>query len=493
MDPKAASASRDSRVGSRPAPSVLLSLAVVIALAAILIIGTLVLNMPIELSMLFALVFMAILLRTRGFTFRRVQDAANEAIQNIIELVFILFSVGMLISSWAQSGTIPFIIRYGLELLHPSWFFLAAVLLCSITSLVTGTSWGTMGSVGVALMVVGQGLGLPAPIIAGAVISGAYFGDKLSILSDSTNLAAAITRTPILTHISYMFITTGPAYLLTLVTFGVLGLTLPREELPAGTIEETIAGLERGFSLGWYTQIPLVVLIGLLLLRVPPYIAIFGGALAGAAISLLWQEASVTGVVDTLYSGFESTTGQAGIDDLVSGGGLLSMAGLAMLFIFAVGVSGLLDQGGFVQSLLNVFMQWANSKRKLMVLTSPLMLIALALGASLAFAAVMAGTLLGPAYRKQGLRSENLSRTIEDSGTVYDAFYPWSGGGVFAAGALGVATVSYMPFMFFAFFSTIVSIVVALTQYKVRTLGPEEDHDNAEVTPAQQEEMELRS
>src|SRR5699024_198471 len=438
-------------------PTVQLSTGVVSVMAGILIVGTVLLDAPLELSMFVAMVVLMFIVYARGFSFAEVQEAAFDAIRNIIELVFILFSVGMLISTWAQSGTIPIIIRYGLELIEPSWFYIAAILLCSATSLVTGTSWGTIGSVGIALMAVGEGLGMPAPVTAGAIISGSYFGDKLSILSDSTNLAAAITRTPILKHIKYMLITTTPAYLMTLITFGLIGVLVPHGDTTGRTIQTTIDGLESAYSLTWATLIPVVLLIILLLFRLPPFIAIFGGAVTAGLVAICQQGASLTDVVDSLHSGFVAETGQTNIDELVSGGGLISMAGLAMLFIFAVGASGLLNRGGFVETLVNVFMRWANTRRRLMVLISPIMLVALGLGASLAFAAVMVGTLFSPAYKRLGLKSENLSRTIEDSGTVYDAFFPWGGGGIFAAGVLGVATLDYMPFMFFAFFSTIFS------------------------------------
>lgn len=442
---------------------------VVFIVAVILVVGTLLLGMPIELAMLFALVALLLIVYTRGFSFTQAQDAAFDAIRSILELVFILFSVGMLISTWAMAGTIPLIIVVGLDLITPSLFYVTAILLCSAASLVTGTSWGTMGSVGVALMAVGHGLGMPAALTAGAVVCGAYFGDKLSMLSDSTNLAAAITGTPLLTHIKYMLYTTTPAYVLTLLIYGIIGFAVPHADTGPGTTDAIVAGLQENFDLGWYVLLPVVVTVAMLVLRLPPTLAIIFGAVSAGIIALFFQDASTDDVITALYSGYLVDTGDADIDGLVSGGGLLSMAGLAMLFIFAVGVSGLLNAGGFVNALLNVFMRWATSRRKLMVLTSPIMLIALALGASFSFAAVMVGTVFTPAYKRLGLKSENLSRTIEDSGTVYDAFYPWSGGGVFAAGVLGVSTLSYMPFMFFAFLSTVFSIIVALTQFRVRT------------------------
>jgi len=333
-----------------------------------------------------------------------------------------------------------------------------------------------MGSVGVALMAVGSGLGMPPAVTAGAVISGAYFGDKLSLLSDSTNLMAALTKTPIMEHIRYMMITTAPAYVFTLIVFGSIGWFWPHEASSTDNITSIIDGLDGAFTLNWTVFIPAAVLLVMLFFRLPPYVAIFGGVLSGAAIAIAVQGASVNDVVTVMSSGFVLTTGIEGIDSLVSGGGMLSMAGLAMLFLFAVGTSGLLQSGGFVDSLLEAFLRQANTRCKLMVMTSPLMITTVGLGAALSFAAVLLGALLTPAYKQMGLQTKNLSRTMEDSGTTYDAFWPWGGGGVFAAGALGVATLDYMPFMFFAFFSTGFGILVALTQFKVATI-PEEDQD----------------
>lgn len=467
----------DSSRHSRTRPSIPLALGVIAMVAAILLVGTVTVEAPIELSMFVAMIALMVVLAVRGFSFTDIQSAAYDSMRTVLELVIILITVGMLIGSWAQSGTIPLIISFGLEAINPSVFYITAIILCSITSLITGTSWGTMGSVGVALMAVGTGLGMPMALTAGAVICGSYFGDKLSMLSDSTNLAAAITRTYLLTHIKYMLITTVPAYLMTLLVFGVIGFAMPRNSNSTDTIEQILTGLDENFNMGWYSLIPAVVTVGMLLFRLPPYVAIFGGVVAAAFVSLTAQGATTAEVIAAIHSGFTPDTGIAGIDALVSGGGALSMSGLVMLFLFAVGCSGLLNKGGFVTVLIEQFLSWANSPRKLMTLTSPIMIFSVGLGASFSFAAVMIGTLLSPAYKKMGLKSENLSRTIEDSGTTYDAFYPWSGGGIFAAGVLGVATVEYMPFMFFAFFSTFFGILVSLTQYKVRRIPPQETTD----------------
>lgn len=458
-----------------PPPTLQVSVGVIVTVAALIFVSTVIVGAPIELSMFIAMLFMMLVLLLRGFSVPKIQDFAFTAMKSVLELIIILITVGMLIGTWAQSGTIPYIITLGLDSIHPSFFYPIAILLCSVTSLATGTSWGTMGSVGVALMAVGSGLGMPPAITAGAVVSGAYFGDKLSLLSDSTNLMAALTKTPIMEHIKYMMITTGPAYICTLIVFGLIGWFQPHNNGSQDAVADIIQGLEGSFTLNWTVFIPAVVLLAMLFFRLPPYMAIFGGVLSGGIIAVAVQGATINEVVTVMSSGFELTTGVEGIDSLVSGGGMLSMAGLAMLFLFAVGTSGLLQSGGFVDSLLEAFLRQANTQRKLMVLTSPLMIITVGLGAALSFAAVLLGTLLSPAYKKMGLQSKNLSRTMEDSGTTYDAFWPWGGGGVFAAGALGVATLDYMPFMFFAFFSTAFGIIVALTQFKVATIPGQED------------------
>ncbi|MFL4475881.1 Na+/H+ antiporter NhaC family protein [Paeniglutamicibacter sp. MACA_103] len=463
-----------TRIGLRgKEPSILVSLGVIALLAVILLVGTAVMSMPIEMAMFFGMVILMMLMIATGFSYQEVQDSAFDSIRKVVELLFILLAVGMLISSWAMSGTIPTIIKIGLETIHPSWFFVTAMLLCSVTSLVTGTSWGTMGSVGVALMAVGNGLGIYAPLTAGAVISGAYFGDKLSVLSDSTNLSAAITGTPLMTHVRYMLHTTAPAYVLTMITFGVLGFMVPQTGNAGSAIGDIVKGLDTSYKLGYITLIPIVVTVGMLLFKLPPFVSIMGGAVAGAILAVAYQGMSLLDVTEGLYSGYVSDTGQEGIDKLVSGGGMMAMAGLVLLFMFAVGVSGLLYLGGYVHALLGVVLKWANTRRRIMVLASPTMIASIGLGASYSFGAVMVGTLFTPGFKKLGLKSQNLSRTLEDSGTVYDPFFPWSGGGVFAAGVLGVATLEYMPFMFFAYFSTLVALVVSLTQYKVAAFEPE--------------------
>lgn len=449
-------------------PATAYALVTVAVVAGILLVGTLTFEAPIELLMFFALVVLIPFVMRLGFSYRECENLAFNAIRRILELIFILFAVGALVSSWALSGTIPMIINFGLQSISPTWFLLTSLFLCSVTSLVTGTSWGTMGSVGVALMAVGASMGVHPGLAAGAILSGAYFGDKLSPLSDSTNLNAAVTETPLMTHIRYMLITTGPAYLVTAAVFAAVGLAQPSSGSSDAQITKITSTLQDSYQLGLPTVLPVVLTITLLFLRVPAFVSILSGAVAALVVAVLYQGATLTNALDVMHNGYTSDTGLPSVDDLVSGGGILGMAPLALLFVFAVGMSGLLSGSGMVEVLLRPLLKWAVTPRRLMLATSPTMLGGMAIGASFSFGAVMTATLLGPAYRDLGLRSENLSRTQEDSGTVFDAFFPWSGGGVFAAGTLGVATVEYMPFMIFAFACLLSSWIVSATQFRVR-------------------------
>lgn len=458
------------RKDAPPKPRVQLSVGVLFVVAAILLIGTIFFGAPIEIAMFIAFVVMMLILAVRGFSFEEIESAAYDSMRSVLVMILILLSVGMLISSWAEAGTIPLIIKLGVQAINPVWFYTTAILLCSATSLVTGTSWGTIGSVGVALMAIGNSLGLPPAVTAGAIISGAYFGDKMSLLSDTTNLSAAITKTPIMTHIKYMLITTTPAYILTLIAFQAIGFTYSSDGDRVDEINTIVNGLDASFDLSWYTLLPAVVTVSMLIFRLPPYVAIFGGVLGAMFISVTLQDNDMSDAIATIYTGFTLDSGLTEIDDLISGGGMLSMSGISFLFLFAVGVAGLLEKGGFTTSIIERLLKIANTRRKLMTMSSPLTIFAIGLGANFSFAAVMIGTLLTPAYKKMGLKSQNLSRTIEDSGTVYDPFFPWGAGGIFVAGTLGIATLDYMPFLFFAYFSTIFGLLVALTQFKVATL-----------------------
>ncbi|MQA11017.1 MAG: Na+/H+ antiporter NhaC [Pseudonocardiaceae bacterium] len=408
-----------------------------------------------------------------GYDFESTQLFAFNSIRSAFGLIMILIAVGTLIGSWAASGTIPALVNAGLKLISPNIFLPATLLLCMLASLATGTSWGTIGTIGIAMIGVGDGLGYPAAMTAGAIICGAYFGDKLSPFSDSTNLAPALVGTKLMTHIRHLTWTTVPAIVLTGAIFTVLGFAAPHAaDLTNDRAQLISSTLADNFHLGLPAFLPIIVVLVLLALRKPAFPSIFLGAAAGAVVAIVYQGESVANTLSVLYAGFTVDTGTQVVDELVSGGGIESMLSVVALFIFAIGMAGLLSGSGMLVSLIRPTLGWISTQRRLLVVSVLLVPALVALGGSFSFAAVMAGSLLLPLYQRFGLDPKNLSRIIEDSGTVTDPVFPWSSGGIFVAGVLGVSTLSYLPFLYFAYLSIAVSMLYAVTGWKIHRAKP---------------------
>lgn len=440
----------------------------VLMITAILLLGMLAFDADIQLLLFICMIALVPLVMRLGHDFEATQSFAFDAIRSALGLIMILIAVGALIGSWAASGTIPALVHAGLAIISPDWFLPTTLLLCMLASLATGTSWGTIGTIGVAMLGVGTGLGYPVALTAGAIISGAYFGDKLSPLSDSTNLSSAIVGTNLMTHIRHLMWTTMPAITATVVIFTVLGFTSSHgSEVGNDRAQEISATLAQHFDLGLPAFLPIVVVVVLLVLRKPALPSIFLGAVAGALIAVVYQQHPVSDTLSVMYSGFTLHSGLPVVDDLVTGGGIESMLGVVALFMFAIGMAGLLSGSGMLVALIRPTLSWVTTQRRLLVVSVLLIPVLLALGGSFSFSAVLGGALLLPLYKRFGLDRKNLSRILEDSGTVTDPVFPWSSGGVFVAGVLGVSTVSYLPFLFFAYLSILMSLVVAITGWKV--------------------------
>lgn len=459
---------RGSSGGAAREPGFLYSAFAVLLVVAILLTGSLAFDADIQLLLLLSLAALVPLVMRLGHTFDQAQEFAFSAIRSILGLIMILVAVGALIGAWAASGTIPALVHTGLAILSPNLFLPTTLLLCALASLATGTSWGTIGTVGVAMVGVGEGMGYPLAMTAGAIVCGAYFGDKMSPFSDSTNLNAALVGTDLMAHIRHLSWTTVPAFALTGVAFTVLGFTTSHGADDgtdrAGAISDVLAD---GFQLGLPAFLPMLVVVALLALRKPAWPSILVGALAGAVVAVAYQGAGVGDTLTVLYRGFTLDTGLPVVDDLVSGGGVVSMLEMVALFLFAIGMAGLLSGSGMLLSLIRPALHWITSARRLLVVSILLVPALVALGGSFSFAAVMAGSLLLPLYARFGLDPKNLSRVLEDSGTANDPVFPWSSGGVFVAGALGVSTLSYLPFYFFVYLSMAFSLLYALTGWRI--------------------------
>ncbi|MFS4436688.1 Na+/H+ antiporter NhaC [Paracoccaceae bacterium GXU_MW_L88] len=426
-------------------------------------------------------VFVASVIALRcGFTWQNIQNGMIRGIANSLQAIIILLVVGILIGVWIVAGVVPTLIYYGLDVMSPAIFLPAAVVICAIASLATGTSWGTTGTIGVAIMGIGEGLGFPLPLVAGAVLSGAYFGDKMSPLSDTTNLAPAMAGTDLFTHIRHMAYTTGVSIVLTLIIETVIGL---RYSAAGGDLERiaTIqAGLSENFVISPVLFLPVLVVLGVSYKKMPAIPGITLGVVAGVICAVALQGADYDMLVSVAFGGHVSETGVADVDSLLSRGGMESMMYTISLIIVAMMFGGVMERTNQLRVIADRVLAAAKSTGSLIVAT-----VLTGIGANIILceqymAIVMGARTYAQAYRERGIAPENLSRAVEDSATVTANLIPWNSGGAYQAATLGVATIAYAPFNFFCWISPIVSIIFGVTGLTITKIEPEAEADAVE-------------
>ena len=419
-----------------------------------------------------------------------VQKAIVAGISTAMVAILILLSVGGLIGTWLMAGTVPSLIYYGMQLLSPQWFYAAACLICAIAALATGSSWTVAGTLGVALIGVSMGLGLSPAIAAGAIIGGAYFGDKMSPLSDTTNLAPAVVETDIFTHIRHMAWTTGPSFTIALFLFAIVGLGTDTQA-DSETLQALIVTLDESFNISVFALIPLVVVLYMAYKKIPPLPTILFGALLGGVLAVILQPENVLRFADSpdlsrgvamtkgvwlaLSDGYVSTTGVAEVDDLLSRGGMSSMLVTIWLIITALTFGAVLEHTGMLQRLIDAALQRAKSTGSL-VTTVVLSCIGInVVAADQYIAIVLPGKMYRAEFARRKLDPKNLSRVIEDSGTLTSPLVPWNTCGAYMAATLGVATLAYLPFAFFNLINPVVSIIYGFTGFTIVKINEGDD------------------
>ncbi len=417
-----------------------------------------------------------------GFKWAVIQNGMVRGITNALPATIILIIVGILIGVWILAGVVPTLIYYGLTILSPSIFLPATLIICALTSLATGTSWGTTGTIGVALMGVGAGLGFPLPLVAGAVLSGAYFGDKMSPLSDTTNMAPALAGTDLFTHIKHMSYTTGVAFALTFVIDTVIGLQYGSGDGDLERINTVLALLDENFTINIAMILPPLVVMVVSYRKMPAIPGITLGVIAGVILAFGLQGADYASVSNAAFGGFEAATGNADVDSLLSRGGMSSMMYTISLVIVAMMFGGVMERTNQLKVIADKILAMAQSTGSLILST-----VLTCIGANMILcdqymSIVMGARTYAQAYRDRGLAPENLSRAVEDSGTVTANLVPWNSGGAYQAATLGVATIAYAPFAFFCWLSPIVTLVygyMGWTINKLETPEVTDESDNA--------------
>ena len=397
--------------------------------------------------------------------------------------ILILLFVGALAGTWLLSGIIPAMIYYGLQILHPSIFLPACIVICAIISLATGSSWTTSATVGIALIGIGRALGLPVGMVAGAVISGAYFGDKLSPLSDTTNLAPAMAKTDLFSHIRYMTFTTVPSILITLLVFFVLGFF----QQSNGTADTAtlLASIKERFDVNLSLFLVPASVIVLIVRKAPPLVALLIGTLLGGLFALLFQPQLVIEAAGAtqlnLTSGYQGVMNAITVDnavvtsnellnDLFQSGGMQGMLGTIWLIICAMVFGGIMDAIGALQRISTALLEKAQSTFELFASTAASCVTINLTASDQYLSIVLPGKMFEQAYKDKGLAPENLSRTLEDTGTVTSVLIPWNTCGAYQSGVLGVGVGEYFIYAIFNWISPIMTLIFAFFEIKIKRL-----------------------
>lgn len=436
----------------------------------VLIAGIMVVGASLQITMFIGLLLAIPFAMRIGYSYGEVESFAFDMIRNVLGVIMILLAVGALIGTWASSGTISTLTFIGLELISPQYFLVTALVLCSIVSMATGTSWGTLGSVGLALIGVASAFEIDLAIAAGAIVCGSVFGDKLSPFSDSTNMAAAVSNVDLMDHVKHMMWTTIPAFIMTAIIFTIIGFFQNVKSSVTGTLElETIKeGIGAQLQLGWITLLPMLVIFILLMLRKPAFPSIFLGAVAGLIITVLYQGFSLVEAIEFMATGFVSTTGIDIVDTLLSDGGVSSMLSTVALFIFTLGLGGILSGSGILHTVLQPVFSKLTSAKRLIPATLAVTFANCIIGASATFAYAVTGPSMSPLYNRLNLDRVNLSRTMEDAGAVSGVIIPWHITAVFGASVLGVSQFDFIPYLYLSYLSPLVAIAFALTGFSIK-------------------------
>jgi len=434
-------------------------------LIAVMAVGIIVFKTDPHVPMFIGVVAAAIMALIIGYQWSEIEKAMMDGIYRALQSIMILAIIGILIGVWIVSGVVPTMIYYGLKLLSPSIFLVAALLICSITSIATGTSWGTMGTMGLALMGIALGLGIPAPAAAGAIISGAYFGDKMSPLSDTTNLAPGMAGTDVFTHIKFMALPTFIVYGICLVFYGILSYVYAGQVTSAdlGIITNMSEGLKAAFTINPFLLLPPLIVIIAVSCKVPAIPGITLGIFAGAVLGMVFQgEGSNFGaILDCGMNGYVSSTGIESVDSLLSSGGLMNMMYSISLTILAMMFGGIMEHTKQLEVIVNRLLKHIKGPVSLVALTEATCVASNATMPEQYISIVIPGRMFAKAYENMGLHPKTLSNALEGAGTVTSALIPWNTCGAFIFTTLGVSTMAYAPYALFNYLMPISVIVLA--------------------------------
>ena len=481
--------------GRRPRPPSLLDALLPIVVLIVLIALTIAFfggdatNGPLQVALFLSAAFASLIAFKNGYSVAEVADAAVGGVSTAMGAIFILLAVGALIGTWNMAGTIPTVVHFGIGLLSPTLFYFAAAAICALVGMVTGSSWTTAGTLGVAFIGMAQVLGLSEAVAAGAIISGAYFGDKMTPLSETTILVPSLVGgVTVNQHIRNMYWTAGPALLISLVIFLILGVTA--DPSGATSTEAAQRALEGAFNISFLNLLPLLMLVVFSVRQFPPFLSILGSALFAGILACFTQWDAVQAFVGeeglgpvatgikaiyaAMATGFVSNTGNETIDALFSRGGMAGFLTTIWLVLGALSFGAVMEHAGFLRRLMAPIVARADSRGKLVLAVNASGIGLNIIAGDQYVAVVLPARMYREEFARRGLAPQVLSRAVEDSGTVTSALVPWNTCGAYISGVLGVPTLTYLPFCFFNLLSPVLDVLFAFIGFKVPTIHPSE-------------------
>lgn len=479
MSPRLRS-SATSRRPRRRTPTLVEAALPIVVMLVLVTVGTLWLGVPPAILLITAASFAGVLAWRLGVTWPEMQDGIRKRVEAGLPALLILISIGMLVGTWMAAGTIPMIVTFGLRVIEPSWIVLVSFLVTVVVSTMIGTSWGSVGTVGVALIGVAVGLGASLPMTAGAIIGGAYFGDKMSPLSDTTNMAPAAAGSTLFEHIRHLFYTTIPAAVVAVVVYVIIGLSAASSghgDADYGQRDALIATLEHAFHMNVLLLLPAVVVLVGALLKKPPLPTILLSSAVAIVLALIFQNFSIAEVTTAAATGFETGMVTAhGVDPgsigegaktLLDRGGMASMVSPVLIALAAFSFAGILTEARCLDVLMSHLLRRVRRTGSIIAATAGSSLgTALVTGSSY-LTILIPGEAFRDIYPERGLAPKNLSRTLEDSGTVFVPLLPWSEAGAYMSATLGVAVIDYAPWAVLCYTGVIFAIICGYTGFGI--------------------------
>ena len=452
-------------------PGLLISLLPLVTVIGLLLASLLVFGIDIHIPLVIGTVVASLIgVFVCKIPWSELEDGIFTSIRSAMQAILITGIIGFIIGAWIMGGIVPAIIFYGLKILSPKFFLVTCLLICAIVSVATGSSWTTAGTIGIALIGIGMGMGIPAHVTAGAIISGAYFGDKMSPLSDTTNLAPAMAGTNLFAHIKHMTYTTGTSFAIAAIGFIIINFKFVGSSLDHDLINGILDALQENYTINPIMLIPPVFIIAMMVFKIPAIPGLILSVFLGILCGVGFQGADVSYIGNVLQYGVTSETGNAVVDDLLTRGGMQNMMWTLSLILCSLSFGGVMERSGMLQTIASNILKLAKGTGSLIAATiGTTIFMNMATGEQY-LSVLITGRMYKDEYAKRGLAPENLSRTLEDGGTITSPLVPWSTCAVAMSTYLGVSTIAYLPFCLLNLVNPIVAIIFGFTGFTIKKL-----------------------